>query len=261
MDADYHVHSTYSDGRHLPWMIEAAVDAGLDGIGFADHANVSTRDRPHRAKLQYAFNLDLTYERRRAAIDLLREEYDIDIFDAVEMDYHPDDEAAIESFLDAADFQYAVGSVHEIQGVNVHVTDPFVDMSDAEKRGVVDQYFDRLEALIRSECFDIAAHPDIVERNEALRGIPGEEDYRRIAEAFADSRTVPEINAGRIDWEYGTFHPNPAFLDILLEYGVDFTVGSDSHRPEKIRDRVPAIRNLLDERGIEPVSPLETDPR
>lgn len=257
MDADYHVHSSYSDGRHLPWMIEAAIDAGLAGIGFADHANVSERHAAREAKLAYAFNLDITYERRREAIERLRDERDIEIYDAVEMDYHPADEAEIEAFLEAADFQYAIGSVHEIEGVNVHFPGPFEDRDDTEKRAVVDQYFDRLESLIRSELFEIAAHPDIIERNEALRGIPTTADYRRIAEAFVDSRTVPEINAGRVHREYGRFHPKSAFLEVLLEYDQPVTVGSDAHRPDALRDRVPTIEAMLEDRGLEPVSPLD----
>lgn len=238
-------------------MVQAAADAGLEAIGFADHANVSERSAPTHAKRRYAFNLDLTYDRRRAAIETLRSEWDLEIYDAVEMDYHQDDETAIESFLETADFDYAVGSVHEIDGVNVHITGPFEDHSTAERRDVVEQYFDRLEALIRSELFEIAAHPDIIERNEVFRGIPGPDEYRPIADAFADSRTIAEINAGRIDADYGRFHPRAAFLEMLLDRGVDVTVGTDAHRPDAIRERVPSIRAMLEDRGIEPTSPFE----
>ena len=257
MDADYHVHSSYSDGRHLPWMVQAAADAGLDGIGFADHANVSERADPKRAKRRYAFNLDLTYDRRRAAIEALETEWDLDIYDAVEMDYHQDDEAAIESFLATADFDYAVGSVHEIDGVNVHMAGPFEEHSRSERRDIVEEYFDRLEALVRSELFEIAAHPDIIERNEVFRGMPGPAEYRRIAEAFAESRTIPEINAGRIDSDYGHFHPRTEFLEMLIDHGVEVTVGTDAHQPDAIRERVPSIRAMLEDRRLEPTSPFE----
>ncbi len=257
MDADYHVHSSYSDGRHLPWMVQAAADVGLEGIGFADHANVSERSASKRAKRRYAFTLDLTYDRRRAAIEELAAQWDLEIYDAVEMDYHQDDEAAIEAFLDAAEFDYAVGSVHEIDGVNVHISDPFEDHSIAERRALVEEYFDRLEALIRSELFEIAAHPDIIERNEVFRGIPGTEQYRRIADAFADSRTIAEINAGRIDADYGRFHPKAEFLELLADHAVEITVGTDSHQPEDIRERVPPIRALLQDRGLGPTSPFD----
>jgi len=256
MDADYHVHSSYSDGSHLPWMVAAAAEAGLDGIGIADHANVSDRPAAERATRRYAFTLDLTYERRRQAIESLAEEYDIEIFDAVEMDYHQADEAQIAAFLEDADFEYAIGSVHEIRGTNVHFPGPFEDLDHEGRREVLGEYVDRLVALIESELFDVAAHVDIIERNPVFRGRIGESEYRRIAGALADSRTVPEINAGRIDQEYGRFHPRSDFLDVLREYDVDLTVGTDAHSPDALGNRVPSLRGLIEDRGIDPVSPL-----
>ncbi|MFB6084892.1 MAG: PHP domain-containing protein [Halorientalis sp.] len=253
MDRDYHVHSTYSDGRFLFQMVRAAAEAGLSGVGIADHCNVSDREEIAEQKHLLGFNLDETHERRREAIRRLREDSDIAIYDGVEMDYHPEEEAAIRAFLDEADFQYAIGSVHYLDGVNVHVEPYFADLSAADRADAVDRYYDRLIALIDSELFDVAAHVDLVERNPALRGIATEEHYRRVAEAFVDSPTIPELNAGRALDEYGEFHPSPAFLDVLAEYDVSITVGTDAHRPEEIGERVPHLKRYLDARGIEPV--------
>ena len=241
---DYHVHSNYSDGEFMGRMVRAAVDAGLDGVGFADHCNVSERDHPQRYRRRFGFNLDVTYERRHDAIREYAAEHDLRVFDAVEMDYHPDDESEIRSFLDEAGFEYAVGSVHEVQGANVH-WDYFADLEESGQRAAVEEYFQHLVALVESDLFDIVAHPDIVERNPALRGYATEAHYRAVAEALADSGTVPEINAGRIDREYGEFHPNPEFLDVLGEYDVPVTLGSDAHSPEALRGRVPLLRERV----------------
>jgi histidinol-phosphatase (PHP family) len=253
MDRDYHVHSTYSDGRFLFQMVRAATEAGLAGVGIADHCNVSAREEIREQKHQLGFNLDETHERRRDAIERLREESEIEIYDGVEMDYHPEEEAAIRAFLETAGFQYAIGSVHYLDGVNVHVEPYFTDQSEEKRRAAVDRYFDHLVALIESDLFDVAAHVDLVERNPALRGIATEDHYRRVAEAFADSRTIPELNAGRALADYGEFHPSPAFLDVLAEYGIPVTVGTDAHRPEEIGERVPHLKRYLDARGLEPV--------
>jgi histidinol-phosphatase (PHP family) len=241
---DYHVHSNYSDGRFLGRMVRAAVDAGLDGLGFADHCNVSEREHLRRYKKRFGFNLDVTYERRREALAELDDEYDLRVFDAVEMDYHPADEDAIGAFLAEAGFDYAVGSVHELRGTNVHM-DYFANLSADERRAVVDEYFERAVALVESELFDVFAHPDIVERNPALRGYATEDHYRAVARALADSSTVPEINAGRVDREYGEFHPTPAFLATLAEHDVPVTPGSDAHVSGQIRERVPLLREKL----------------
>jgi hypothetical protein len=121
----------------------------------------------------------------------------------------------------------------------------------AANRGLVDP--DDLLALIDSELFEIAAHPDLVERNTALRGLLTVDHYHEIASAFADSRTVPELNAGRFHDDYGAFHPAEDFVDVLLDRGVDFTVGSDAHTPERVRKNTASLSEAFAERGIEPV--------
>jgi histidinol-phosphatase (PHP family) len=253
LDYDYHTHSTYSDGDLLFRMLGAAESAGLTGIGITDHCNVAERESMQEMKAQFGFNLDQTYERRRRGIESYRDRFDLRIFDAVEMDYEPQDEGRIAAFLETAAFDYAVGSVHHVEDVNVHFESYFGRKSEAERRAVVERYFDKLVALIDSELFEIAAHPDLIERNPALRGLATTEDYERVAAAFADSRTVPEVNAGRALDDYGEFHPTPAFLEALLDRGVAVTVGTDSHSPDVIAPRLDALTDRLREVGVEPI--------
>jgi len=250
---DYHAHTNYSDGAFLRWMVDAAADAGLDGIGFADHCNVSPEPNAQRHKRAFGFNLDLTHERRREAIEAVREAAAVEVYDAAEMDYDPAHETAIAEFLDDAGFDYAVGSVHDLDGANVHTRSHFADKPASERRALVDRYFEKLVALVESELFAVAAHPDLIERNPHLRGFATEDHYAAVVDAFRNSRTVPEINAGRLLGDYGEFHPAPAFLDRLVDAGVDVTVGTDSHEPDEIAPRVREIEAELDRRGLEPV--------
>lgn len=251
---DYHVHSNYSDGAFLYRMVEAADRAGLDGVGIADHCHVSDDDRLTARRDAFGFNLDVTYERRRRGIEHVSDEFDLTVFDAVEMDYLPGAESHVESFLDEAGFDYAIGSVHQVDGRNVQSGSEFRGDSEAERAAVVDAYYENLVSLIDSELFEVAAHPDLVERTPALRGFATRDHYDRVAAAFADSRTVPEVNAGRALRDYGEFHPGPEFLETLLDRGVEFVVGSDSHDPDEIGERGRATEERLDELGIEPVT-------
>lgn len=250
MEHDYHVHSTYSDGYFIEFMAESAAAAGLSGVGIADHCVVSDDPAEDRFRREMGFNLDLLYERRREAIDRIAERVDVRVFDAAELDYEPRDEAAIGEFLDEAGFDYTLGSVHDLEGVNVHVESHFADKSEGERRELVDRYFEKLAALADSELFEIAAHPDLVERNPALRGLATRDHYDRAAAAFAGSRTVPELNAGRALDEYGGLHPSPGFLDALAAHDVPVALGTDSHRPDAIAPRVERLEAELNERGI-----------
>jgi histidinol-phosphatase (PHP family) len=252
---DFHVHSNYSDGDFLRSMVRAAESAGLEGIGFADHCNVARRERPESMRSVYGFNLDLTYERRRQGIERLRSDFDLEIYDAVEMDYDSRDEAAIEGFLSEAGFDYAIGSVHDVDGHNVQIASHFEDMSEAERDAVVDEYVEQLVALVESELFDIAAHVDLFERTAPLRGRATEDHYRRVAQAVAGSRTVPEINAGRALADISVVHPSESFLTVLREHDVAVTVGTDSHHPSELPDRADFLADFFDETGLEPAAP------
>lgn len=247
MAYDYHAHSEYSDGKPMAAMVEAARDAGLDGVGFADHCNVS----PDEPGVNRPFDLDETFAERRREIESLREEFDVEIFDAVEMDYRPEDESRIEEFLADAGFEYALGSVHHVGEHNVAAPWEFSEYSDDERAAFVAEYFAEVVELVESELFDVLAHVDLVERNEALRGYATTAQYRDVAEALSDSRTVPELNAGRVFGDYGELHPHPEFLDVLQAEGVRFVAGSDAHTPDELGARAEYLSEAVAERGVD----------
>lgn len=251
MNYDYHVHTTYSDGAEPSAMIEAAAQVGLDGVGLADHCNVS-REEPGVSR---PYDLDETYPDRRREIEEWQGTVDVQVFDAVEMDYRPADEARIEAFLAEAAFEYVIGSVHHVGEREVMSPGAFVDEPEDDRAAFVDRYFDRVVDLIRSELFDVVAHVDVTERNPHLRGQATDDHYRQVADALATSRTVPEINAGRAFRGYSQVHPHPDFLDVLQSADVDFVAGTDAHLPEELRERTAYLERVLADRGIETLQP------
>ena len=172
----------------------------------------------------------------------------------MEIDYLPNETDRIGDFLDEAGFDYTVGSVHQVDGQNVQRDSDFRGTSEAARAAVVDDYYDALVDLVESELFDIAAHIDLVERTPSLRGFSTQAHYEQVAAALADAETVPEINAGRALDEDGQFHPAPALLEALLDHGVEFVVGTDSHNPEEVLRRVDALEAHLDDLGISPTT-------
>jgi histidinol-phosphatase (PHP family) len=254
---DYHVHSNYSDGAFLFRMVAAAEEAGLEALGVADHCMLPVSERQRRSRNMVGFSLDATHERRREAIAGLDERHDLDVYDAVEMDYDPRAEEEIADFLADAGFDYAVGSVHSVDDTFVQWEGEFADMDEGEREAFVDDYYDALVDLVESELFAIAAHPDLVERTEPLRGRSTVDHYRRVADALADSRTVPEINAGRALQDIGVVHPSDEFLEALLDRGVGVTLGTDAHAPEELGPRADFLRERVADLEIEPASPFD----
>ena len=253
---DFHAHSAYSDGSGFEPMLEAAAAAGLEGVGFADHCSLTADPTWRRQRARWGRNFDLTYERRRSALEELRAEHDLDIYDAVEVDYEPGLEDDIAAFLDEAEFDYALGSVHYVGHHLAFAREDFSVEDAPSPETFVDDYYDAVVSLVESELFDVAAHVDLVEAHPQLAGVRTDEHVERLADAFARSRTVPEVNAKRSKRDgHPDFHPNGVLLDALSDRGVGFTAGTDAHRPGEFAGRAESLRTFFEERGLDPVSP------
>ncbi|WP_135303319.1 PHP domain-containing protein [Haloarcula amylovorans] len=249
MEIDGHAHTTFSDGSALDEMIAAAETAGLDGLGLTDHCIVTDDAFSRRAR----YDLVETYERRRETIDAARDVTDLRLYDAAEVSYVEGDESRLAAFLDEADFAYTIGSVHFAGPYDYTSASQYAGADPAERRAAVERYYDAVVALIESELFDVLGHLDLPERLAPLRRYTTRDDYERVAAALSDSRTVPEINAGRVHQSLGRVHPDPAVLDVFRDEGVSFVLGTDSHTPAEMRDRVPVLRDVCERRNFEPI--------
>jgi histidinol-phosphatase (PHP family) len=244
---DYHAHSTYSDGGDITAMAKRAADAGLNGIGFADHCNVTDPDLSSHE----VYSLHETYEARRAEFREVGEQVDIRVFDAVELDFDSEAIGRLELFLERAGFEYALGSVHHVEGRNVMHAPSTDQLSEAERTRLVDAYFDAVITLIESELFDVVSHLDVLTRNPHLRGLPGREEYERVARALSRSRTVPEINLGRVLTPDAVLHPDPAFLDVFDEAGITFIIGTDAHSLGHVTARLGSAAGVLEDLPVD----------
>ena len=249
MRADVHAHTTFSDGSELSSMIEAAEEAGLDGLGLTDHCIVTDDAFGRRA----SYDLVETYERRREVIDAARKETDLRLYDAAEVSFVASETELIRDFLRTADFDYTIGSIH-FAGTYDYTSDaPYADADEATRRSVVKRYYDAVVSLVDAELFDILGHLDLPERLETLRGHSRPVDYKRVAASLARSRTVPELNAGRVNRSLGRPHPDPPMLSVFAAHDVGFVLGTDSHRPAELIERVPELRAVADDASIEVV--------
>jgi histidinol-phosphatase (PHP family) len=242
MQTDVHTHTTFSDGSELSAMVEAAESAGLDALGLTDHCIVVEDDFGRRER----YDLVETYDQRRQVIDDARAETDLRLYDAAEVSYVESAEDETRAFLSAADFTYTIGSVHFAGEYDYTSDASYVDTSEDVRRAAVERYYDAVVSLVESDLFDVLGHLDLPERTTALRGHSRPEDYERVAGALADSRTVPEVNAGRVDRSLGRVHPNPEMLAQFRAHDVGFVLGSDSHHPGELRSRVPALEDAVE---------------
>ncbi len=250
LDYDLHTHSTYSDGSELRAIVAAAAQVGLDGIGVTDHCTLIEDDFGRSDR----FDFEETFAVRREEIESLRREFDIEIFDGVEVCYAPAVEDRIAAFLDRAGFDYAIGSVHFADGYD-YTTGAGTGETRAEHVTAIDRYFDRQVDLVESGLFEIIAHVDLPNRLPGLRDLAEPAHYRRLAEALRGSSTVPEVNAGRIRRDYGDVHPDPDYLEVFAD--IPFVAASDAHRPHELAPRLASLEAVFAVHDIERVDPRD----
>lgn len=242
---DLHTHTTYSDGYDWQAMVAAAERAGLQGIGFTDHCPVVPDDFGRRDRYDFAE----TYESRRQ--EFAEADLDIEVFDGAEINWVSPGGDDIAAFLEAAEFEYTIGSVHFTASYyTAHPTEDLRTADEKTKRAAIDEYIDWQIELIESELVDILGHLDVTQRAKTYGDLFRSSDYERLAEALANSRTVPEINAGRLDREGSILHPRREALSIFADHGVEFVIGTDSHAPDQLEARIELLEEELDELDV-----------
>lgn len=231
MIRDLHLHTTFSDGVNTPEeTVLAAIDKGMDQIGFSDHAYTSF-------DLNYCMKRS-DYPAYKAEIARLKQVYGdrIRILCGIEQDFYSD--------LPAVGFDYVIGGVHYIRAGEEHIP---VDESPEILKAAADRYFggdilalaevyyETAAALPEKTGCDIIGHFDLIAKfNEG--GVLFDEKsprYRRAWQAAADKlagRTF-EINTGAISRGWRTVpYPSEEICRYLKAGGASWILSGDSHR-------------------------------
>lgn len=183
----------------------------------------------------------------------LQEENPIVIWQGVEMDYEPDDEPFITSYLGSRDFDYSIGSVHYLQDRYVPKEKNFPGQTSAEAEELTERYFDKMVSLVESEIFDILAHPGLIERNPVFEPHVVSSHYEDVAQALKKSETITEINGKSLERQQP---PYP--VEVFVEEGVtDFTTGTDTHREREIGERSGLVDDKLKELNAVSIGAME----
>ena len=239
---DYHVHTTYSDGRREPEAyIGAALKLGLREIGFSDHLNPaggpSEWCMPHDRLPRYAEHL----------LRLRKEHKDIAIRLGLEIDYLPNMEEVTERIINSFPFDFIIGSVHYLGEDTVDLGPKFYIGKDINL--IYENYFNMVCEAASTGFFDIMGHPDLVR----IHRYRPEEDithlYSMMASAFEIHDVAFELNINGRNKPLHDFYPDRKYLHLFAEHGVPVCVNSDAHCPERIGQYFNDAYDLLKEAG------------
>lgn len=224
---DYHIHTTYSDGRAAPGeYLPAACAAGLSEIGFSEHFSIFPAD----TKL-YCLPEDIK-EYFEKINELKSTQADLIIRKGLEVDFAIGHEKETELILESLDLDYRIGSVHFLDN-NSDVMDPgFYKGKDPDL--LFSNYFYLITEAASSGLFDIIAHCDLIRIFGIKPSFNPESLYRRLAREMRKHDVAFEVNTNGKNRPMADFYPDSNFLHIFREENVAVCVNSDSHIPARV---------------------------
>jgi histidinol-phosphatase (PHP family) len=235
---DYHMHSTFSDGRSAPEdYIPAAIAAGLMEIGFSEHLTLFKE--PQEWNMNPA-NVSAYINH----LDLIRKSTNhLKIKKGLEVDFFEGKESEIGDFLSPLPLDYVIGSVHYMGERTVDFGPEFYEGKDIDK--LFEKYFDSVCAAVSSELFDIIGHCDLIRIFGYKPKVNLEPHYRNLAKKMKKHNVAFEVNTNGRNRPLADFYPDRRYLNIFHEENVPVCVNSDAHMPARVGQYFEEAYELL----------------
>jgi len=228
---DYHVHSHWSFDASgtLEEYCRAAVERGIDQVGFSEHVGIDPSDDAYGT---------LDYERYREALERGRRDYagKLEIRMGVEIDFRSSVTAQTEQYLKTHEFDFVTGAVHYLGGEILWIPEIF---ETRPWREVWRDYFAEVLCMVQTGLFDIIAHLDYPKRGHVpLHGRfdwrACEDQVRPVLTEIVEQQSALEVNTAGLRKQADEIFPSPGVLELYRELGGEFVVfGSDAHKPSE----------------------------
>ena len=238
---DYHVHLIGHQDRQpteqsIRSFLNAAQAKGLSEIGFADHD-------------MYWDQLDFELIRKVAA------DYpELAVKVGVEVDYRRGDEDKIRKMLKEFPLDFAIGSVHEIDGWIFDIPGQESRYQAWHPDDLYRAYFELVDRAAQSGLFTTIGHFDLIK----LFGIRPKTDILELADvalnSIAKHELVLEINTNGKYKPVGEFYPERRLWEEAQARGIAITLGSDAHFPELVGRDVQEVLGMLKGYGVDAIT-------
>jgi histidinol-phosphatase (PHP family) len=235
---DYHIHSTFSDGRALPEeYVESARLSGLSEIGFSEHMTLFRKQEDWNMNPALASTFIDHIEHLRRSTNHLK------IRTGLEVDYFEGKDNEIREFLSRLQLDYVIGSVHFMGEKTVDFGPEFYEGKNFDDLFI--SYFDLVLKAVESGLFDIIGHCDLIRIFGYKPSIDPEPYYRRLAKKMKEKDVAFEVNTNGRNRPLADFYPDRRFLSIFHEENVPVCVNSDAHLPARVGQYFDEAYELL----------------
>ena len=250
--ADYHLHTPlcrHAIGDPADY-VQAAKEAGLTEIGFADHNPMPAYFDDWRMAIE---ELPLYFEMVEKAGSL-----DFPVRLGCECDFISGNERWIEELAGKVPWDYLIGSVHYIApGWDVDNPKYIARFDEHSAEAVWDLYWKNYLRCIESGLFDFVAHPDLPKKFGHRPGGGLRRYYEPVIEALKRHDIAYEMNTAGLRKAAGEIYPAFQFVELAQQAGVPMLINSDAHAPEEVGSGFDAARELAKQAGYTKVSRFE----
>ncbi|MGE5420531.1 MAG: histidinol-phosphatase [Chloroflexota bacterium] len=247
---DYHIHTTFSDGRSSPEdYISAAAEAGLSEIGFSEHLT------PFMPPQKWNMDPANTGKYLECIQNLKEKNSGIKVRTGLEVDFFPGREEETRAILSSIPLDYVIGSVHYQGDVTVDLGPEYYEGKNIDR--LYEKYFETVLAAVRSRLFDIIGHCDLI-RIYGYKPVSDPEPlYRKLAKTMKENNVAFEINTNGRNRKIADFYPDRKYLHIFHEEKVPVCVNSDAHMPARVSQYFDEAYDLLRYTGFTEMAVFE----
>ena len=255
-----HTHTVFDDGTATTMaMAQAALDAGLESLGFSGHATLPYRDVWEIKPGEMPAYLAAVQEAKKAFRGRLA------VYSGLEWDSACD--------LPDAPFDYIIGSIHHIVKDGLYLSvDHRPDVSRSilkthfhgNKNAMVEAYFAQYDAVAQNPRVDIVGHFDLISKfDEVVELFDGDDPFYRdcamaALEKLLAADKIFEVNTGAMSRGYRTSpYPSEYFLREILARKGRVLVTSDSHAVNTVAHAFDEVEKMLLSLGFQDIWELD----
>jgi histidinol-phosphatase (PHP family) len=240
IDTDLHSHVCPSSARQ---MMQAAQQKGLRVLGLTEHVFQMQEARPALKHLELEGPL-LTFATYIEEVLTAASQSGFDARLGLEVDFIPGKNELIQSSIQGHDWDFLIGSVHEIDGVRFEANHKW---SKEQGEALWLRYFELLHGIISSGHFSLLSHPVRLRIKNPHLPPTFDEELERLAVEATRNDVALEING------YDVLN-YPGLVRQLAKacalHQTPISVGSDAHLPKEIAQAHQQTKDILREAGI-----------
>lgn len=243
IDTDFHSHIVRSSALQ---MAQAAREKGLRILGLSEHIFQMTEARPTLQHLPEE-GPTLSFNEYGSAVRAAAQEATIETRLGLEVDYIPGLNEQIQAFLPGHDWDFLIGSIHEVDGIFFE-KDKVTDRAEGQARWL--RYFALLREVATCGVFSVVSHPVRMRVENAFLPPTLDDELEHLAAEAARCNVALEINGSDV-LHYTNLVRRLARACAL--HSTPVSIGSDAHYPARVAQAHAHSEEILREAGIREV--------